>query len=85
MTISMTDTLQPLVDARCGGTGSEYGREPARKDQDRVRLRGLLVGGAATAPSTPVNCAYFEGLRNRVRARRSFYRVRTQNAGSNGL
>ena len=36
-------------------------------DQDRLQLRELLLAGAASAPAAPVDGAYFEGLRNRVR------------------
>ena len=49
------------------GTSSEYVRELIRKDQDRQRLRGVLLAGAATAPASPADAAYFEGLRDRVR------------------
>ena len=49
------------------GTSSEYVRELIRKDQDRLHLRGLLLAGAASAPAAPVDPAYFEGLRDRVR------------------
>ena len=38
-----------------------------RKDQDRLHLRGLLLAGAASARAAPVNPAYFEGLRDRLR------------------
>jgi len=39
----------------------------SRKDLERQQLRGLLLAGAASAPTRPANEAYFEGLRNRVR------------------
>jgi antitoxin ParD1/3/4 len=42
-------------------------RELIRKDQDRQRLRGVLLAGAVTAPASPADAAYFEGLRDRVR------------------
>jgi antitoxin ParD1/3/4 len=42
-------------------------RELIRRDQDRLQLRGLLLAGASSAPTAPVNEAYFEGLRERVR------------------
>ncbi|MDO4681415.1 MAG: hypothetical protein Q4B17_01310 [Lautropia sp.] len=34
-------------------TSSEYVRELIRQDQDRIRLRELLLAGASSAPSTP--------------------------------
>ena len=71
MNISLPDTLKSFVDEQvnqgCYGTSSEYVRELIRKDQDRLHLRGLLLAGAASAPATPVDPAYFEGLRDRVR------------------
>jgi antitoxin ParD1/3/4 len=38
-----------------------------RKDQDRQHLRALLLEGAASAPTAPVDADYFEGLRKQVR------------------
>lgn len=70
MNISLPDTLKSFVDEQvnqgCYGTSSEYVRELIRKDQDRLKLRGLLLAGAASAPAAPANSDYFEGLRNRV-------------------
>jgi antitoxin ParD1/3/4 len=69
--ISLPDTLKSFVDEQVSkgsyGTSSEYVRELIRKDQDRLHLRGLLLAGAASAPAAPVDPAYFEGLRDRVR------------------
>ena len=48
-------------------TSSEYVRELIRRDQDRLQLRNLLLAGASSAPTAPVNETYFEGLRERVR------------------
>ena len=71
MNISLPDTLKTFVDEQVSqrgyGTSSEYVRELIRKDQDRQRLRGVLLAGAATAPASPADAAYFEGLRDRVR------------------
>ncbi len=73
MNISLPDSLKAFVDEQVSergyGTSSEYVRELIRKDQDRQRLRGLLLAGAASAPTTPADADYFEGLRNRVRQR----------------
>ncbi len=41
-------------------------RELSRKERDWLNLRGLLLAGAASAPATPVDPVYFEGLRDRV-------------------
>jgi len=71
MNISLPDTLKSFVDEQVSqrgyGTSSEYVRELIRKDQDRLQLRQLLLAGAASAPAAPVDGAYFEGLRDRVR------------------
>ena len=74
MNISLPDTLKTFVDEqvcqRGYGTSSEYVRELIRKDQDRQQLRGLLLAGAASAPTAPVDAEYFEELRARVRGPR---------------
>ncbi len=71
MNISLPDSLKSFVDEqvkeRGYGTSSEFVRELIRNDQDRQRLRGLLLAGAATAPASPADAAYFEGLRDRAR------------------
>jgi antitoxin ParD1/3/4 len=71
--ISLPETLKSFVDqqvaARGFGTSSEYVRELIRKDQDRQTLRRLLLDGAATGPTEPVDEGYFDGLRDRVRSR----------------
>ncbi len=48
---------------------SEYVRELISKDQERQRLRSLLLDGAASAPTAPADDAYFETLRQCVRQR----------------
>ncbi|MCQ4296305.1 type II toxin-antitoxin system ParD family antitoxin [Pseudomonas stutzeri] len=71
MNISLPETLKSFVDEQVNqrgyGTSSEYVRELIRKDQDRQHLRGLLLAGAASAPTVPVDADYFESLRDRVR------------------
>jgi len=71
MNISLPDTLKSFVDEQvsqgCYGTSSEYVRELIRRDQDRLQLRGFLLAGAASAPASPADPAYFEKLRDRVR------------------
>lgn len=73
MNISLPDTLKAFVDEQVSergfGTCSEYVRELIRKDQDRQRLRGLLLDGAASAPAAPADSAYFDALRARTRRR----------------
>jgi antitoxin ParD1/3/4 len=73
MNISLPETLKSFVDERVAGggygTSSEYVRELIRNDQDRQRLRRLLLEGAATPSDAPADAAYFERLRERVRHR----------------
>ncbi len=69
--ISLPDSLKAFVDEQVSergyGTSSEYVRELIRKDADRLRLRGLLLEGAASAAGAPADAAYFESLKKRVR------------------
>lgn len=70
MNISLPETLKRFVDEqvvdRGYGTSSEYMRELIRKDQDRQRLRGLLLDGACSLPAGPVDDAWFANLRQRA-------------------
>jgi antitoxin ParD1/3/4 len=71
MNISLPDSLKAFVDEQVSqrgyGTSSEYVRELIRRDQDRLQLRNMLLVGASSASTAPVNETYFEGLRERVR------------------
>ena len=71
MNISLPDALKHFVDEQVSGRGygtsSEYIRELIRRDQDRQRLRQLLLDGAASPLGPPVDSAYFQGLRERAR------------------
>jgi antitoxin ParD1/3/4 len=71
MNISLPDSLKSFVDdqvtTRGYGTVSEYVRELIRKDQERTRLREVLLEGAASGPGGPADEGYFEGLRDYVR------------------
>jgi antitoxin ParD1/3/4 len=52
MNISLPEELKDFVDEQVKkgyGTSSEYVRKLIRKDQDRLRLRGLLLAGAASS------------------------------------
>jgi antitoxin ParD1/3/4 len=71
MNISLPDALKSFVDEQVSqrryGTSSEYVRELIRRDQDRLQLRGMLLAGAASAPTSPADASYFQGLREQVR------------------
>lgn len=70
MNISLPEALKVFVDQQVSGRGygtsSEYVRELIRKDQDRQRLRNLLLEGAASAPGATADADYFDALRARV-------------------
>ena len=70
MNISLPETLKSFVDQQVRSRGysssSEYVRELIRRDQDRQRLRGLLLEGAASLPAVTADAAYFGQLRDRV-------------------
>ncbi|WP_295435786.1 type II toxin-antitoxin system ParD family antitoxin [uncultured Thiodictyon sp.] len=70
MNISLPDTLKSYVDEQVAGrrfgSSSEYVRDLIRRDQDRQRLRGLLLIGADSAPAAPADRAYFKALRTRA-------------------
>lgn len=74
MNVSLPEALKAFVDQQVenGGysTSSEYVRELIRKEQDRQRLRGLLLAGAASRPGSVADDAYFDGLRRRLRGAR---------------
>ena len=65
--ISLPDPLKSYVDEqvvrRRFGTSSEYVRGLIRRDQDRQRLRRLLLDRAHSAPAVPAGRAHFQSLR----------------------
>jgi antitoxin ParD1/3/4 len=73
MNISLPESLKSFVDEqvtqRGYGASSEYVREFIRKDADVLRLRGLLIQGAASAQAAPLDSGYFSELRERVKTR----------------
>ncbi|WP_420383367.1 type II toxin-antitoxin system ParD family antitoxin [Novosphingobium sp.] len=73
MNISLPEALKSFVDQQVAqhgyGTSSEYMRELIRKDQDRQHLRNLLLDGASSPATAPVDAAYFQELRDRVTSR----------------
>ncbi len=74
MNISLPDPMKAFVDEQVAergyGSSSEYVRDLIRKDGDRQRLRSLLLAGAESGPTGPVDAAYFDSLRARIASRR---------------
>ena len=58
------------------GASSADLREFGQKDQDRMRLRNLLLEGADSAPTKPVDAAYFKRLRDKVLLIRNFNNIK---------
>ena len=75
MNISLPDTLRDFVDeqiARGGyGTSSEYVRELIRRDQERLRLRALLLEGAESPATGEADAPYFAALHARATSPKS--------------
>ena len=71
MNVSLPEALKEFVEnqvsARGYSTSSEYVRELIRKDQDRQRLRGLLLEGAVSPQAVTADADYFNELRSRAR------------------
>lgn len=67
MNISLPDTLKAFVDqqvsSKAYGTSSEYVRELIRRDQDRVKLRDMLLAGAQAETTGVADETYFASLR----------------------
>ena len=72
MNISLPESLRSYVEEQVArrryGTTSEYVRELIRRDQDRQRLRQLLLAGAASESGPIADGAYFDRLRGEVDA-----------------
>ena len=73
MNISLPESMKDFVDAQVAergyGTSSEYIRDLIRREQDREKLRGLLLEGAASPVAGVADKAYFDALRAGIRER----------------
>lgn len=73
MNISLPEALKEFVDQQVAGAGygtsSEYVRELIRRDQERVRLRNLLLDGAQSRPAGVADAKYFASLRSVIKKR----------------
>ena len=75
MNISLSESLKSFVDAQVADgaymSSSEYIRDILRREQDRVRLRDLILEGAASPLNDkPLDAEYFEKYRRRARAKK---------------
>lgn len=72
MNVSLPDQLRAFVEEQVGegryGSTSEYVRELIRRDQDRQRLRLVLLEGAESEPGPLADRNYFTTLRDRLHA-----------------
>ena len=71
MNISLPETLKSFIDSQVSegdyGSSSEYVRDLLRKEQDRVRLRRLLLDGLESELiEEPMDADYFDKLRKRI-------------------
>lgn len=67
MNISLPDDLKSFVDTQVVGrysTSSEYVRELIRREQDKQKLRDLLMEGASSPPAGPADDDWFDELGN---------------------
>ena len=75
MNISLPETLRSFVDEQVAdgsySSSSEYVRDLLRKEQDRVRIRELLLKGGASPLSDAVwDAKHFEKMRERLKAQK---------------
>ena len=71
MNVSLPEALKEFVDRKVAeasyGTASEYVRELIRRDQDRARLREMMLQGARAPVSGEADAGYFAALRAGIR------------------
>lgn len=70
MNVSLPDQMRMFVEEQVDegryGSASEYVRTLIRGDQDRQRLRKLLLAGAGSDPGPLADDAYFAAVRRRI-------------------
>jgi antitoxin ParD1/3/4 len=70
MNVSLPEALRAFVDEQVDqghyGSTSEYVRELIRRDQNRHRLRTMLLDGASSAAGPLADAGYFDELRSRI-------------------
>ena len=71
MNISLPDDLKEFIDQQVAEnsfmTSSEYIRSLVRKEHAIAKLRGMILEGMDAGPTIPMDDAYFERKRERIR------------------
>lgn len=71
MNISLPDDLKEFIDQQVAEnsfmTSSEYIRSLVRKEHAVAKLRGMILEGMDSGPAIPMDDAYFERKRERIR------------------
>ena len=71
MNISLPEALKRFVEEKVSGgsygAASEYDCELIRKEREREQIHALLLEGAGSPPTTPVDEDFFVALRRRAR------------------
>lgn len=70
MNVSLPEELRAFVDEQVDhgryASTSEYVRDLIRRDQDRQKLRAMLIEGAESEAGRLADSQYFDDLRSRV-------------------
>ena len=70
MNISLPEALKGFVDGQVSGgaygSSSEYVRDLIRKEQDRLKLRALVLDGLESPLGPPLDSGHFEKLRRGI-------------------
>ena len=71
MNISLPDDLKEFIDQQVAEhsfmTSSEYIRSLVRKEHAVAKLREMILEGMNSGPAIPMDDAYFESKRERIR------------------
>ncbi|MCV0414889.1 MAG: type II toxin-antitoxin system ParD family antitoxin [Brevundimonas sp.] len=74
MTLSLPDSLKAFIDAQVADRGlaadSDYILALVEHEQQKQRVRDMLIEGRDSGPGQPVDAAYFEQMRERIRQHR---------------
>ena len=71
MTLSLPDSLKAFIDAQVAdqdlAADSDYILALVEHQQQKQRVRDMLIEGRDSGPGQPVDAAYFERVRERIR------------------